>query len=101
MTSSPTGGEGAAGPDPAVLSISEVSRRTGIPAAGLRNWEQRYGLPRPQSAPAWPPRPRPRSRPGSRPGWARGPRPLPLTCAGPAACWSGPSTTWLPDVRYS
>jgi DICT domain-containing protein len=34
--------------DPAVLSISEVSRRTGIPVAGLRNWEQRYGLPRPQ-----------------------------------------------------
>ena len=33
--------------DPAVLSISEVSRRTGIPVAGLRNWEQRYGLPRP------------------------------------------------------
>jgi DICT domain-containing protein len=37
-----------AGTDPAVLSISEVSRRTGIPVAGLRNWEQRYGLPRPQ-----------------------------------------------------
>jgi MerR family transcriptional regulator, light-induced transcriptional regulator len=34
--------------DPAVLTISEVSRRTGIPVAGLRNWEQRYGLPRPQ-----------------------------------------------------
>jgi DICT domain-containing protein len=32
---------------PAGLSISEVSRRTGIPVAGLRNWEQRYGLPRP------------------------------------------------------
>jgi DICT domain-containing protein len=48
MTSSPTGGESAPGPDPAVLSISEVSRRTGIPVAGLRNWEQRYGLPRPQ-----------------------------------------------------
>jgi MerR family transcriptional regulator, light-induced transcriptional regulator len=30
------------------LSISEVSQRTGIPVAGLRNWEQRYGLPRPQ-----------------------------------------------------
>jgi DICT domain-containing protein len=38
--------------DPAVLSISEVSRRTGIPAAGLRNWEQRYGLPRPQRSPS-------------------------------------------------
>jgi len=34
--------------DPAVLTISEVARRTGIPVAGLRNWEQRYGLPRPQ-----------------------------------------------------
>jgi DICT domain-containing protein len=41
----PDGGEGDAGP--AVLPISEVSRRTGIPVAGLRNWEQRYGLPRP------------------------------------------------------
>ncbi len=37
-----------AGDDPAGLSISEVSRRTGIPVAGLRNWEQRYGLPRPR-----------------------------------------------------
>jgi DICT domain-containing protein len=36
----------------AVLPISEVSRRTGIPVAGLRNWEQRYGLPRPQRSPA-------------------------------------------------
>ena len=36
----------------AVLSISEVSRRTGIPVAGLRNWEKRYGLPRPQRSPA-------------------------------------------------
>jgi DICT domain-containing protein len=41
-----------AGTDPAVLSISEVSRRTGIPVAGLRNWEQRYGLPRPQRTPS-------------------------------------------------
>lgn len=40
--------DGTAGAAPAVLTISEVSRRTGIPAAGLRNWEQRYGLPRPQ-----------------------------------------------------
>jgi DICT domain-containing protein len=39
---------GTDGTDPAVLSISEVSARTGIPVAGLRNWEQRYGLPRPQ-----------------------------------------------------
>src|ERR1700744_1361709 len=36
----------------AVLSISEVSRRTGIPVAGLRNWEQRYGLPRPHRSPS-------------------------------------------------
>ncbi len=41
----------AAGDDPAVLSIGEVSRRTGIPVAGLRNWEQRYGLPRPERLP--------------------------------------------------
>src|ERR1700753_2753515 len=39
-------------PGPALLSISEVSRRTGIPVAGLRNWEQRYGLPRPQRLPS-------------------------------------------------
>jgi len=39
---------GPGGSDPAVLSISEVAQRTGIPVAGLRNWEQRYGLPRPQ-----------------------------------------------------
>jgi len=38
--------------DPAVLPIREVSRRTGIPAAGLRNWEQRYGLPRPERSPS-------------------------------------------------
>src|ERR1700761_4496399 len=36
----------------AVLSISEVSRRTGISVAGLRNWEQRSGLPRPQRPPS-------------------------------------------------
>jgi DICT domain-containing protein len=36
----------------AALSISEVSRRTGIPVAGLRNWEQRYGLPRPDRSPS-------------------------------------------------
>jgi DICT domain-containing protein len=41
-----------AGVGSAVLSISEVSRRTGIPVAGLRNWEQRYGLPRPQRSPS-------------------------------------------------
>lgn len=37
--------------DPAALTISEVSQRTGIPVAGLRNWEQRYGLPRPRRSP--------------------------------------------------
>jgi MerR family transcriptional regulator, light-induced transcriptional regulator len=51
MTSSEfTGADAGAGL--AVLSISEVSRRTGIPVAGLRNWEQRYGLPRPQRSPS-------------------------------------------------
>jgi len=38
--------------DPAVLPIREVSRRTGIPVAGLRNWEQRHGLPRPERSPS-------------------------------------------------
>jgi MerR family transcriptional regulator, light-induced transcriptional regulator len=33
--------------EPALLTIREVSERTGIPVAGLRNWERRYGLPRP------------------------------------------------------
>ena len=51
MTSSEIAGrEASAGP--AVPSIGEVSRRTGIPVAGLRNWEQRYGLPRPQRSPS-------------------------------------------------
>ena len=50
MTKSISDG-GTAGDDPAVLSIGEVSRRTGIPVAGLRNWEQRYGLPRPERLP--------------------------------------------------
>ncbi|MDQ2815432.1 MAG: MerR family transcriptional regulator [Actinomycetota bacterium] len=45
----PSAGEAMAGP--AMLSIGEVSRRTGIPVAGLRNWEQRYGLPRPRRGP--------------------------------------------------
>jgi MerR family transcriptional regulator, light-induced transcriptional regulator len=51
MTSSEIAGRDAAA-GPAVLSIGEVSRRTGIPVAGLRNWEQRYGLPRPQRSPS-------------------------------------------------
>jgi MerR family transcriptional regulator, light-induced transcriptional regulator len=51
MTNSGIAG-GDAHPDAALLSISEVSRRTGIPVAGLRNWEQRYGLPRPQRSPS-------------------------------------------------
>ncbi len=42
---------GPPGDDPAVLSIGEVSQRTGIPVAGLRNWEQRHGLPRPERLP--------------------------------------------------
>lgn len=33
---------------PALLTIREVSDRTGIPIAGLRNWERRYGLPKPE-----------------------------------------------------
>jgi DNA-binding transcriptional MerR regulator len=51
MTSSGIADEDV-GAGAAVLSISEVSRRTGIPVAGLRNWEQRYGLPRPQRSPS-------------------------------------------------
>ncbi len=47
MTSFPAPDDDVGG-GPAALSISEVSRRTGIPVAGLRNWEQRYGLPRPR-----------------------------------------------------
>ena len=50
MTSFEIAGDGTRAD--AVLSISEVSRRTGIPVAGLRNWEQRYGLPRPQRSPS-------------------------------------------------
>jgi MerR family transcriptional regulator, light-induced transcriptional regulator len=34
--------------EPALLTIREVSERTGIPVAGLRNWERRYGVPRPE-----------------------------------------------------
>lgn len=37
-----------AGTEPALLTIREVSERTGIPVAGLRNWERRYGLPKPE-----------------------------------------------------
>jgi MerR family transcriptional regulator, light-induced transcriptional regulator len=36
---------------PAVLSIGDVSARTGIPVTLLRTWEGRYGLPRPERAP--------------------------------------------------
>jgi len=39
---------GQGGTEPALLTIREVSERTGIPVAGLRNWERRYGLPRPE-----------------------------------------------------
>ena len=44
--------DSGAGSGEALLPISEVSRRTGISVAGLRNWEQRYGLPRPQRSPS-------------------------------------------------
>jgi len=37
--------------EPAVLSIGEVSARSGIPVTLLRTWEGRYGLPRPERAP--------------------------------------------------
>lgn len=33
------------------LSIGELARRTGTPAATLRSWESRYGFPRPYRAP--------------------------------------------------
>lgn len=33
------------------MSISELSRRTGVPQATLRTWESRYGAPRPQRLP--------------------------------------------------
>jgi MerR family transcriptional regulator, light-induced transcriptional regulator len=61
INSTPAGGQASPGdggesPDrparDAVLTISEVSQRTGIPPAGLRNWEQRYGLLRPQRSPS-------------------------------------------------
>jgi MerR family transcriptional regulator, light-induced transcriptional regulator len=48
MMKQPPRPDGPPGADPAVLAISEVSRRTGIPPAGLRNWEQRFGVPRPE-----------------------------------------------------
>lgn len=33
------------------FAIGELSRRTGVPQATLRSWENRYGLPRPQRLP--------------------------------------------------
>jgi DICT domain-containing protein len=33
------------------LSISELARRTGVPAPTLRSWEERYGFPRPRRLP--------------------------------------------------
>jgi MerR family transcriptional regulator, light-induced transcriptional regulator len=33
---------------PGGLPIGELARRTGVPAATLRSWEDRYGFPRPQ-----------------------------------------------------
>ena len=35
------------GTEPALLSISEVAARTGIPETLLRTWESRYGVPQP------------------------------------------------------
>jgi DICT domain-containing protein len=35
-------------PEPDGLSIGELARQTGVPAATLRSWEDRYGFPRPQ-----------------------------------------------------
>ena len=46
-----TAPDGPPGEAPAVLSIGEVSQRTGMPVAGLRNWERRFGLPRPERLP--------------------------------------------------
>ena len=34
--------------DPEGLSIGELARRTGVPAATLRSWEDRYDFPRPE-----------------------------------------------------
>jgi len=48
MMTNSTSGPGATPAEPAGLTISQVSERTGIPVAGLRNWERRYGLPRPE-----------------------------------------------------
>src|ERR1700759_5747261 len=51
MTSSEIAGrEASAGPT--IRYLGEGSRRTGIPVAGLRNWEQRYGLTRPPRSPS-------------------------------------------------
>jgi MerR family transcriptional regulator, light-induced transcriptional regulator len=38
----------APGAEPALLSISEVAARTGIPETLLRTWESRYGVPQPE-----------------------------------------------------
>ena len=43
------GGEMGSEPvDPAIYSIGAVERMVGVPAATLRNWEERYGLIRPE-----------------------------------------------------
>jgi MerR family transcriptional regulator, light-induced transcriptional regulator len=41
-------GCGAVGDPEDGLSIGELARRTGVPAATLRSWEDRYGFPRPR-----------------------------------------------------
>lgn len=42
------GPDGSAVIDPAGLTISELSARTGVPPATLRSWETRYGFPVPR-----------------------------------------------------
>jgi MerR family transcriptional regulator, light-induced transcriptional regulator len=47
MSNSEGAPSGTSGAEPAVLSISEVAARTGIPETLLRTWESRYGVPTP------------------------------------------------------
>ena len=41
----------AASPRDSLLTISDLSERTGVPPATLRSWESRYGFPRPTRLP--------------------------------------------------
>jgi DNA-binding transcriptional MerR regulator len=45
------GRQAVAGADVPIYSISAVERMVGVPAATLRNWEDRYGLIQPQRSP--------------------------------------------------